>query len=103
MGTSSELSASDKAHCLCPDESCYLSPGRTHLIKHTLDQISQQSANCVDQHCPEKVQHRHHLPSEDMPTSANLHRAQDEGKSPTRLACPFLLSYLEKTRGVFHG
>lgn len=48
--------------------------GATHLIKHTSDQIRQQAAKRVDHDGPEKVQHRHHLLSEVVPTAA-LYRA----------------------------
>ena len=40
---------------------------QTHLIKQTSDQISQQSANGVDQNRPEQLHHRHHLLSERSP------------------------------------
>lgn len=48
--------------------------GATHLIKHASDQISKQAAKRVDHDGPEKVQHRHHLLSEVVPTAA-LYRA----------------------------
>ena len=61
VGTPPSYSASLGSSNVCPDRRCELLPGRTFLIKPTLDQISQQTANDVDHDCPEQLHHRHHL------------------------------------------
>jgi hypothetical protein len=44
-----------------------LPTGQAYLIKHSPDQISQQAANSVGQHCPEQVHHVATLLSERSP------------------------------------
>lgn len=67
-GTPSEfLSFRGKAQSPAPTEASP-SAGATHLIKHASDQTSKQAAKRVDHDGPEKVQHRHHLLPDDVPT-----------------------------------